>query len=233
MPLYMSADMYYLLLVVPAMIFAFIAQMKVSSAFKKYSEVFAGSGITGAQAAAEVLRMNNVGNVNIEYIEGKLNDHFDPRTNTIRLSSAVYGSGGIAAIGVAAHEAGHAVQYAVGYGPVKFRSAIIPITQIGSNLSWPLILFGLVFNMFSLFVLGIVFFAVCAFFQLVTLPVEFNASSRAIEALEKGRMLDSGELNGAKKVLSAAAMTYVAALAVSLAQLLRFVIIAMSGRRRN
>lgn len=185
------------------------------------------------QAAEEVLRLNGVTGVQIEYVSGNLTDHYDPRTNTIRLSDGVYSSSSIAAVGVAAHEAGHAVQYAKNYAPVRFRTAIIPLTRLGSNLSWPLLVLGLIFDIFSLFILGIIFFSLCTFFQLVTLPVEFNASHRALDALANGGILTSEELKGAKKVLTAAALTYVAALAVSLVQLLRYVLIAASRSKRR
>ena len=233
MPFYYSSDIYYILILIPIMIFATVAQIKVKTAFNRYSKQASLRGLTGMQAAEEVLRLNGVTGVQIEYVSGNLTDHYDPRTNTIRLSDGVYSSASIAAVGVAAHEAGHAVQYAKNYAPVRFRTAIIPLTRIGSNLSWPLLVLGLIFNMFSLFVLGIIFFSLCTFFQLVTLPVEFNASHRALDALSKGGILTSEELKGAKKVLTAAALTYVAALAVSLVQLLRYVLIAASRSKRR
>ena len=233
MPFYYTSDIYYILILIPIMIFATVAQIKVKTAFSRYSKQASQRGLTGMQAAEEVLRLNGVTGVRIEYVSGDLTDHYDPRTNTIRLSDGVYSSSSIAAVGVAAHEAGHAVQYAKNYAPVRFRTAIIPLTRLGSNLSWPLLLLGLIFDMFSLFVLGIIFFSLCTFFQFVTLPVEFNASHRALEALSKGGILTSDELKGAKKVLTAAALTYVAALAVSLVQLLRYGLIAASRNRRR
>ena len=233
MPFYYTSDIYYILILIPIMIFATVAQIKVKTAFSRYSKQASQRGLTGMQAAEEVLRLNGVTGVRIEYVSGDLTDHYDPRTNTIRLSDGVYSSSSIAAVGVAAHEAGHAVQYAKNYAPVRFRTAIIPLTRLGSNLSWPLLLLGLIFDMFSLFVLGIIFFSLCTFFQFVTLSVEFNASHRALEALSKGGILTSDELKGAKKVLTAAALTYVAALAVSLVQLLRYVLIAASRNRRR
>ena len=166
-------------------------------------------------------------------MRGNLTDHFDPRAGVIRLSESVYDSTSVAAVGVAAHEAGHAAQYAEGYGPIRLRNAIIPVTQIGSSLAWPLLLIGLLFNYESLFFAGILFFTLSVVFQLVTLPVEFNASARAVSVLGEGGYLSSDEMPGARKTLSAAAMTYVAALAVSIAQLLRLLLIFGGGRRRD
>ena len=188
--------------------------------------------MTGAQAAQAVLSASGVGGVRIERVRGKLTDHFDPRDNVIRLSESVYDSASVAAVGVAAHEAGHAVQYAEAYGPIKLRAAIIPITQLGSTLSWPLLLIGLLFNYESLFLAGILFFMLATVFQLITLPVEFNASARAISVLGDGGYLSQDELPGAKKTLSAAALTYVAALAVSIAQILRLLLL-FGGRNRD
>lgn len=232
-----------ILLLLPAMIFAISAQMKVQSTFKKYDRVQSRRRMTGADAARRILDLNGLYHVKVEYIRGNLNDHFDPRANVIRLSDATYGSTSVAAIGVAAHEAGHAVQHATGYAPIKLRSAIVPVTQFGSRLSMPLFLIGLLlvsfgavdpvvgeFMMFG----GIILFSLSTVFQLVTLPVEFNASRRALATLENSGMLYGEEIGGARAVLSAAAMTYVAALATSLAYLLRFILIAASasGRRR-
>ena len=193
-------------------------------------------GITGAQAAERVLRSNGVSSVRIERVNGNLTDHYDPRTNVIRLSDSVYGNTSTAAIGVACHEAGHAVQYAQSYAPIKFRAAIIPITNIGSKLAMPLILIGLLFAVFenlsyTFVYLGIACFGLSLVFQLVTLPVEFNASRRALAAIETGELLTEEEQKGARKTLRAAAMTYVAATAVALAQLLRLILIF--GRRRR
>ena len=225
-------DPYYWMILVPAMLIALVAQLKVSSTFNRYNQVRSARGYTGAQAAEAVLRQNGVTGVRIERVHGRLTDHYDPRTNVIRLSDAVYGSNSVAAMGVAAHEAGHAEQNAVGYGPIKVRSAIIPVCNLGSQLSIILIVIGLFLYSQPLFGLGVLLFAVAVVGQLVTLPVEFNASSRALASLESGYLLDGEELRGAKKVLSAAAMTYVAALLVSLAQLLRF-LLAFGGRRRD
>ena len=225
-------DIYYFVLIIPAMLFAMWAQFKVSSTFNRYSAQRTRNGLTGAQAAEAVLRACGVQNIRIERVRGSLTDHYDPRAGVIRLSESVYDSASVAAVGVAAHEAGHAAQYAEGYGPIRLRNAIIPVTQIGSSLAWPLLLIGLLFNYESLFVAGILFFMLAVVFQLVPLPVEFNASARAIGVLETGGDLTPQELPGAKKTLSAAAMTYVAALAVSIAQLLRLVLI-FGGNRRN
>ena len=193
-------------------------------------------GITGAQAAERVLRSNGVSGVRIERVNGNLTDHYDPRTNVIRLSDSVYGNTSTAAIGVACHEAGHAVQYAQSYAPIKLRAAIIPITNIGSKLAMPLILIGLLFAVFenlsyTFVYLGIACFGLSLVFQLVTLPVEFNASRRALAAIETGELLTEEEQKGARNTLRAAAMTYVAATAVALAQLLRLILIF--GRRRR
>ena len=225
-------DMYYLVLVIPCVILAFWAQAKVKSTFNRYEQVLNVRGISGAQAAEAVLRQNGVTGVRIEWVAGKLNDHFDPRTNTIRLSSAVYSSTSVASVGVAAHEAGHAVQYAVGYFPIRLRSAIIPVTQFGSAAAFPLILLGLFMNSGIMIDIGILAFGLSTVFQLVTLPVELNASRRALAAIEEGGLLMPDEYPMAKKTLTAAAMTYVAALAVSLAQLLRLVLL-FGGRGRD
>lgn len=225
-------DMYYLVLVIPCVILAFWAQAKVKSTFNRYEQVLNVRGISGAQAAEAVLRQNGVTGVRIEWVAGKLNDHFDPRTNTIRLSSAVYSSTSVASVGVAAHEAGHAVQYAVGYFPIRLRAAIIPVTQFGSMAAFPLILLGLFMNSGIMIDIGILAFGLSTVFQLVTLPVEINASRRALAAIEEGGLLMPDEYPMAKKTLTAAAMTYVAALAVSLAQLLRLVLL-FGGRGRD
>ena len=225
-------DMYYLVLVIPCVILAFWAQAKVKSTFNRYEQVLNVRGISGAQAAEAVLRQNGVTGVRIEWVAGKLNDHFDPRTNTIRLSSAVYSSTSVASVGVAAHEAGHAVQYAVGYFPIRLRAAIIPVTQFGSMAAFPLILLGLFMNSGIMIDIGILAFGLSTVFQLVTLPIELNASRRALAAIEEGGLLMPDEYPMAQKTLTAAAMTYVAALAVSLAQLLRLVLL-FGGRGRD
>lgn len=236
---YYGFDLTYIILVLPCIILSIWASANVNSTFKKYSKQFSSRRITGADAARRVLAANGVNGVRIERVSGNLTDHFDPKTNVIRLSDSVYDASSVAAIGVAAHEAGHAVQYAQSYGPIKLRAAIIPVTNIGSKLAMPLILLGILFGVageynYTLVYIGIACFALSLVFQLVTLPVEFNASRRAMEAIEAAEILSSEERRGARKTLTAAAMTYVAATAVSLAQILRLLIIfGGNGRRRN
>ncbi len=235
---YYGFDWTYLVLVLPCLLISMWASSNVNSTFKKYSKLFSSRRITGAEAAQRVLSANGVRDVRIERISGNLTDHYDPRTNVIRLSDGVYDSTSTAAIGVACHEAGHAVQYAEHYAPIKLRAAIIPLTNIGSRLAMPLILLGLVLgalsNLGNFFVyLGIAAFGLSLVFQLVTLPVEFNASRRAMQAIESGNILTEEEQQGAKKTLTAAALTYVAATAVALAQLLRLIVIFGGGRRRR
>ena len=228
-PYYMDVGLIFVLI---AAVFAMIASASVNSTFKKYSQVASRAGLTGAESARRVLAANGVTGVTIERVSGDLTDHFDPKTNTIRLSESVYDANTVAAVGVAAHEAGHAVQYAVGYAPIKIRMAIIPVTNIGSKLAWPLVLIGLLLSAPTLAYIGIAAFSLSTIFQLITLPVEFNASSRAIETLENVGMSEN-EISGSKMVLRAAAMTYVAALAVSLANLLRlFLLVNRNNRRR-
>jgi len=224
-------DEYYLLLVLPAVILAMIAQSTVRSAYSKFSKVQTRRSVTGAEAAQQILYANGVRDVSIEPVAGNLTDHYDPRKNVIRLSEGVYHSSSVSAVGIAAHEAGHAVQYAEGYGPIRLRSAIIPITQFGSSITMPLILIGLFLSMPLLVNLGLLFFALAIVFQVITLPVEFNASSRAIRALESSGMYEYDEIDNAKKVLNAAAMTYLAALAVSLAQFVRLLMLGRNRRR--
>ena len=228
-----------ILVLIPAMIFAFWAQIRVNSTFKKYAKIPSRRGLTGAEAARRVLDANGLRHITIERVHGHLTDHFDPTAGVIRLSDATYASTSVAAIGVAAHEAGHAVQHAEGYVPIKVRSAIIPLTRFGSFLAMPLFLIGLLmgggsylgYGIGTIFmVTGILFFSFSTLFQLVTLPTEFNASARAMKALEDGGLLAADELPAAKATLSAAAMTYVAALATSLASLLRLILIF--NRRR-
>ena len=224
----MYFDATYLILI-PAILFSLWAQSQVKNTYARYSKAFAG--LTGEEAARMVLEMNGVTGVTIEPVAGELTDHFDPRTNTIRLSRGVYDVTSVAAVGVAAHEAGHAVQYAVGYSPIKIRTAIIPVTQIGSYLSWPLLLIGILLGSDTLAMAGVLLFCAVVAFQLVTLPVEFNASNRALEALGASGYLKEEQLDGAGKVLRAAAMTYVAALAQAVSQLLRLLLIANRNRR--
>ena len=234
----MLFDWTYVVLVLPCVIFAMWASSSVNSTFNKYSKQYSSRGITGAQAAERVLRANGVIGVRIEQVAGNLTDHYDPKTNVIRLSDNVYASTSTAAIGVACHEAGHAVQYAQNYGPIKLRAAIILVTNIGSKLAMPLILIGLLLSFlgmvsFVFVYLGIACFGLSLVFQLVTLPVEYNASRRAMQTIESSEILTAEEQKGAKKTLSAAALTYVAATAVSLAQLLRLLLIFGGNRRRN
>ena len=229
-------DYWYIVLVMPAVILSLIASVRVNSTFKQYSRVRSQRGITGAEAARRVLDSNGLYSVKIERVRGNLTDHFDPRSNTIYLSDSVHDSPSTAAIGVAAHEAGHAVQHAVGYTPIKIRAAIIPVTNFASRLSLPLILLGLLLSasgLIALAYLGVACFAMSTVFQLVTLPTEFNASRRALDAISSSGILSRDELGGAKRVLSAAAMTYVAALAVSLMQLLRLLLIVGGSSRRR
>ena len=232
----MYIDMTYIILVMPAVLFALWASSHVNTTFSKYSKQFNSRNLTGAQAARYVLDRNGCRDVRIERVSGNLTDHYDPRTNVIRLSDSVYNSTSSAAVGVACHEAGHAIQYAENYAPIKMRAAIIPITNIGSKLAIPLIMLGLVLCAMEPAWIGIAYIGIACFglstvFQLLTLPTEFNASNRAIAAIEGSNLLREEELVGAKKVLKAAAMTYVAALAVSLMQLLRLLIIV--NRRRD
>ena len=230
-------DWTYVVLVLPAVILAMWASANVNGTFKKYSTQYSRRGITAAQAARRVLDANGLQHVQIQHVSGNLTDHFDPKANVIRLSDSVYSSTSTAAIGVACHEAGHAVQHAVHYAPIKLRNAIVPITNIGSRLSMPLILLGLILSaaspdLFWLIYAGIACFGLSAVFQLVTLPTEFNASRRALQAIASGNLLYDDEMDGARKTLRAAALTYVAALAVAVTQLLRLVII-FGGRNRN
>lgn len=221
---------YAILLLAVALVITIIAQIKVKSSFSKYSKMY--SHLTGAQAAERLLHNNGVYNVKIEHCSGQLTDHFDPRTNVIRLSENVYDANTVSAVGVACHEAGHALQYAENYGPMKLRAAIIPVTNFGSYLAMPLILLGFLFDFYPISLIGVAFYGLSTLFQLITLPVELNASRRAIKTIENFSLLpDNSQLYGAKKVLSAAALTYLGALLSSLAQLLR--LLAIVGRRRR
>ena len=222
------------LILIPCIILSYWASSNVNTTFNRYSKQISARRLTGAQAAQRVLAANGVTGVRIERTAGNLTDHYDPRTNVIRLSDSVYDSCSTAAIGVACHEAGHAVQYAVNYAPIKLRAAIIPVTNLGSRLAMPLIILGvalssLSYAWYSFVYVGILCFSLSLVFQLVTLPVEFNASSRALKAIESGNLLTDEELVGARKTLKAAAMTYVAATAVALGQLVRLLLIF--GRR--
>ena len=237
MPYYYGFDWTYVVLVLPCVLLSLWASSNVNSTFKRYANQFSSRRITGADAARRVLAANGVHGVRIDRVSGNLTDHFDPKTNVIRLSDSVYDNTSTAAIGVACHEAGHAVQYAESYTPMKVRAAIIPLTNFGSKIAMPLILAGILFTALGSFsdtlvYLGIAAFGMSLVFQLVTLPVEFNASRRAMRAIEEANILTAEEQKGARKTLTAAAMTYVAATAVALAQLLRLIMI-FGGRRRR
>lgn len=230
---YMNSYMLYFVFVVPALILSLLAQGAVKRSFSKMSQVYSKSGYSGAQAAAAVLNYYGITNVRIEQCSGHLSDHYDPRKNVIRLSESVYTSTSIAAIGVACHEAGHAAQHAQNYLPIKMRNAVLPVCKIGSYAGLPLAFFGFFLGFEPLVAVGLFLYAFIMIFQLVTLPVELNASSRALAVIEDTGMLkNEQELAGAKKVLKNAALTYVAALAVSLANLLRFIVLFTSKRRR-
>lgn len=240
MPYYYGFDWTYLVLVLPCVILSMWASANVNSTFRKYSTQLSSRRITGAQAAQRVLMANGVQGVKIQRISGNLTDHYDPKTNVIRLSDNVFDNTSTAAIGVACHEAGHAVQYAQSYAPIKLRAAVIPVTNLGSRLAMPLILIGLLLSYlgnfsYLLVYAGIACFGLSLVFQLVTLPVEFNASRRAMEAISSGNLLTEEEQKGARKTLTAAALTYVAATATALAQLLRLLVLfgGRGNRRRD
>ena len=231
MPFYY--DKIYWILLGPVLLLSIYAQIKVSASFRRYSRVRNQYGYTGAQAAQMVLRDNGIFDVAICPCQGELTDHYDPRDNTIYLSESVYNVATVASVGVAAHEAGHAVQYAIGYGPIRVRSAIIPITQFGSQFAFIALMLGMVLYVQPLFLVGIVLFSLTTLFQLVTLPVEFDASARALATIQGTALLDDDERKGAKKVLTAAALTYVAALLMSLLQLLRYLLIFVGRDSRR
>ena len=231
-------DWTYLVLVLPCILLSLWASSNVNSTFRKYSNQFSSRRLTGAEAAQRVLSTNGVRGVQIERVSGNLTDHYDPKTNVIRLSDSVYSSTSTAAIGVACHEAGHAVQYAENYAPIKLRAAVIPLTNFGSRIAMPLILAGILLTALGSFsdtlvYLGIAAFGMSLVFQIITLPVEFNASRRAMQAIESSNLLTAEEQRGARKTLSAAALTYVAATAVALAQLLRLILLFGNRRRRD
>ena len=223
----------------PTIILAFIglalsllASARVHSTFAKYGHVRSASGLTGAQAAERILHSCGIYDVRIEHIRGNLNDHYDPRAKVLRLSDSTYFSDSVSAVGVAAHECGHAIQHQKKYGPLVLRSTLVPAANIGSSLAWPIFFIGLIFSMRPLLSAGIILFGIAVVFQLVTLPVEFNASSRAVKILDSTGIMNTAEVNGVKKVLRAAAMTYVATLASSVLQLLRLILLA-GGRKRD
>lgn len=228
MPYFYGFDYTYLIFCIPPLLLAMWAQAKVKSTFAQYSKVASERGMTGRDAARLILDANGLHNVPVIQMSGQLTDHFDPKENVIRLSDPVYGVRSVAAVGVAAHEAGHAVQHAVGYAPMKWRSALVPVTNLGSNLAMPLVLLGIVLSFDTLAYVGVILFSATAVFQLVTLPVELDASRRALAALEDSGMSAEG-VSGAKKVLTAAALTYVAALLTALGNLLRLLVLV----RRN
>ena len=225
-------DPTYILIIIAAII-SLIAQWRVNSAFSKYSRVASMSGMTGAQAARMILQSNGIDDVSVQRLSGKLTDHYNPSTKVLNLSESVYGSTSVAAIGVAAHECGHAIQHARGYFPLSLRTALVPVANIGSQLSWVFIIVGAIlsFNQ-TLITIGIIMFSAAVLFQLVTLPVEFNASARALEQLESNGILYRDEVSQTRKVLSAAALTYVAAAATAILQLLRLIIL-FGGRGRR
>jgi len=234
MPFYMYYDPTYFLVLI-GVVLSLLASAKVKSTFNRYSRMRNSRGMTGAQAAQEVLRGAGIFDVRIEHVSGNLTDHYDPRTKVLRLSDSVYGQTSVAAVGVAAHECGHAIQHAKGYAPLKFRSILVPVANFGAQIAWPLILIGLLFNSRSsglLIEIGIIAFSLSVLFQLVTLPVEFNASGRAVRMLADRGLMYGEEIVAAKKVLNAAALTYVAGAASSILQLLRLILLT-GGRRRN
>lgn len=228
---YLYYDSYYLVLVLPAILIAMAAQIMVKTTFRRYASVFSRRGQTAAQVARQILDDNGLQAVRLERVSGDLTDHYDPKANVIRLSDSVYNSASVASIGVAAHEAGHAVQHAVGYVPIKLRNAVLPVANIGSAAAMPIIVIGLLLSFEPLVSIGILLFSALVLFQLITLPVEFNASRRALATLRDSRILEGKELSGARRVLSAAAMTYVTAVLVSAMQLLRLVL--LTNRRRD
>ncbi len=229
---YYGFDIYYLTLILPAFIISLIAQIKVKSTFSRYSKMATSSRLTGADAARRVLESHGVYDVKIERVSGSLTDHFDPRTNVIRLSDTVYDATTVSAVGVAAHEAGHAVQYAESYAPITIRNKIVPIVNFGASFSWFALILGILLSYNWLIFLGIGLFSFSLVFQLITLPVEFNASKRAMETIRGQHLLYTDEeVKGARKVLTSAAMTYVAAVLMSVAQLLR--LLAIFGNRRR
>ncbi|MBO5459835.1 MAG: zinc metallopeptidase [Lachnospira sp.] len=229
---YYYYDPTYILIIVAAVI-SLIAQLLVSSRFSKYSKVSSRAGFTGAQAASHILQSQGIYDVSIRRVSGNLTDHYDPRSKTLNLSESVYDNYSVAAIGVAAHECGHAIQHARGYAPLTFRSALVPVANLGSKLSWLFIILGIIFSMNqTLLYIGIIMFSAAVLFQLVTLPVEFNASGRALKLLKETGILRNDEVSKTRKVLAAAALTYVAAAATAILQLLRLILL-FGGRDRD
>ncbi len=228
----MFFDPVYLMIVGPALILSVVAQIWVKSAFARYSKIGVRGGLSGSEAAEQILRTAGLG-VRVERVGGFLSDHYDPRTRVLRLSPEVFDGRSISSVGVAAHEAGHALQHARNYLPLQWRTALVPITMVGSNLAWPLLMIGFIFGALSLVKIGIIFFSAAVLFQLITLPVEFDASHRAVGVLRSQGIVTGVELDGVKKVLSAAAMTYVAAAAAAVLQLLYFLLRAGLLRRND
>jgi uncharacterized protein len=220
----MFLDPLYIIMIIPAFFLSLFAQFKVKAAYSRYSKIPTARGITGAQAARHILEAEGITDVSIELTRGFLSDHYDPRKRVLRLSESVYAGDSLASVGVAAHEAGHAIQHARGYVPLQLRSALVPISALGSNLAWPLLIIGFILMAKSLIIAGILFFSFAVLFQIITLPVEFNASWRALQVLPATGILSDTEVGGAKKVLSAAALTYVAAAASAVMQLLYFLL---------
>ncbi len=223
-------DMTYVIFVLPALILAMWAQARVSSTFNRYSKIVSQKGLTGCEVARKILDANGLHEIGVERVAGNLTDHFDPKANVIRLSDSVYANNSIGAVGVAAHEAGHAVQYGEKYVPIQIRNSVIPAANIGSYAAFPLAFMGILFSSDWLINAGIILFSAVVFFQIITLPVEFNASHRAIRVLTESEMLDKQEVRGVKKVLSAAAMTYVAAAATAILNLVRLLVLTNRNR---
>lgn len=229
---YFFIDYWYIVLVLPVMIASLIIQMIMRSTYKKYSNVYVGTGITGAEMARKVLHENGIYDVSVSVVSGELSDHYDPRSRVIKLSKAVHDGRSVSALGVACHEAGHALQHSEQYFPLVARNTIVPVVNVCSGISWFVLLIGLFMQSDLMINLGIILFASAAVFQFITLPVELNASKRAVKALRNSNYLSDEEIQGTKKVLTAAAMTYVAALAATLASLLRLILITKGNRRR-
>ena len=219
------------IVLIPAVLLALYAQYRVKSAYAQYSQVPVSSGWTGAQAAEEILRRNGLSDVSVERTEGVLSDHYDPRTRALSLSPDVYSGASVASVGVAAHETGHAIQHARGYAPLALRSAMVPTVQFGSWLAWPIFILGFLFHSGGMVQVGILVFSAVVAFTVVTLPVEFDASARAMRTLQEERLVTPDELRGVRSVLTAAALTYVAAAAMSVMQLLRMLMLANMRRR--
>lgn len=233
MPFYYYFDPMYYLFALPGLIIALLAQAKVKSNYSKYSKVLNNAGYTGADIAREILRKNGINNVDVRRIQGTMTDNYNPRANAIYLSDGVFGSNTVAAVGIAAHEAGHAVQHAVGYTPIKIRSALVPVCNFGAGISPFLLIAGYIMNMPPLLYIALAVFSLSVLFQLVTLPVEFNASARALQAISETNRFNGAELKGAKKVLSAAALTYVAALLQSVLMFLYYAVRILGNNRRD